>query len=72
MMSTAEATWKYGSVASTLQWRPKDSAAIDAAHITAVCEMVADRPSKTACVSVRRTATRKTAIIVFEWPGSNP
>lgn len=72
MMSTADATFKYGSVASAFQLRPKYSPAIATAHTTAVCDSVADRPSSTACVSVPRRATMKAAIIVLEWPGSKP
>jgi hypothetical protein len=37
-----------------------------------VCEIVAARPSKTACFTVPRTATMNAAIIVFECPGSKP
>ena len=41
-------------------------------HTTAVCEIVAARPSNTACPTVPRIATMNAAIIVFEWPGSRP
>ena len=65
-ISTAEAIWKYGSVVSGYQLRPKYKPAIATAHTTAVCETVAASPSSTACASVTRMATMNAAIIVFE------
>lgn len=38
----------------------------------AVCEMVADTPSNTACLIVPRMATMNAAIIVLLCPGSKP
>ena len=72
MMSTAEATWKYGSVASAPQWLPSHSPPSATAQTTRVWENVAASPSRIAWVTVPRTAMMKAAIIVLLWPGSRP
>ena len=66
MISTAEMTCIQGSLASALQCWPKYMPPSAITQTMAVCEMVAARPSSTACISVPRTAMMNAAIIVFE------
>src|SRR3569832_1740285 len=72
MMMTAEAIWKYASLCSPFHWRPKYNPASATSHTFAVCETVAESPSRVACSTVPRIAMMKAAIIVLELPGSSP
>ncbi len=72
MISTAEMICIHGSLASALHRWPKYMPPSAISQTTAVCDTVAARPSRTACISVPRTAMMNAAIMVLEWPGSRP